>query len=722
MCFLCQSLDPSIEIYDGHGLTGPTAAPSGANGGTTEAALPVFTLDQVAYQLTHGYWQNGGGDWRAFDVQAGGEITVNIDALDAAGQTAALAALEAWTAVSGIQFTLTSGTADITFDDTESGAYAYSYVYTSWNEIDQSFVNVHPSWQGYGDYYYQTYIHEIGHALGLGHGGNYNGAADFGTDAHYANDSWQMSIMSYFAQWENPNVDASGMYLATPQMADILAIQNLYGTPDNVHTGNTVYGDNTNLTATGMDLAPGRAVAIFDSSGIDVIDLGSRGHDQRLSLEPESWSDIDGYAGNFAIARGAVIENAITGSGDDHITGNAASNDIQSGAGADTIKGGEGDDTIDGGAGVDVVVFEGASEGFALAWNGALTVTDIDLTDGGDDGTDTLLGVETLSFTDGAFGTVQDNGTTTLVRLYQTGSNLTAATLEIDVDDTHEWESIARDFTATGQWAKQTNTYDNGRVLEIFYSDGLRTSSTMTDSADVYAWDSYTDGYDASGARIYNGITWDGGKLVETHFDADGARTSSLVTDGGDVYGWHTIERVYDGAGVLTDQTNTYDDGRVQQIVYTGGARSAIHMTDAGDVASWASYSDFYDTATGARTARQMTFDDGRQVEIGFDGGRMVSHLLTDGADDFVWSSIARTWDAEGQLDSQTNTYDDGRVHEIDYADGVRSSSVLTDTQDAYAWTSATETYDASGALVERVTIWDDGSQDVVTYGDSPVV
>ena len=97
MCFLCQSLDPTIEIYDSHGLTGPTAAPSGGDGSTTSAALPVFTLDQVAYQLTHGYWQDGGGDWRAFDVQAGGEITVNIDALDAPGQAAALAALLAIT-------------------------------------------------------------------------------------------------------------------------------------------------------------------------------------------------------------------------------------------------------------------------------------------------------------------------------------------------------------------------------------------------------------------------------------------------------------------------------------------------------------------------------------------------------------------------------------------------------------------------------------------------
>ncbi|WP_417205382.1 M10 family metallopeptidase C-terminal domain-containing protein [Antarctobacter sp.] len=717
MCFLCQSLNPKTVDYDFHGLSGPAAAPTVDDGSSASgSSKPVYTLDQVAAQLTHGYWQAGGGDWRAFDVQAGDTLTVNLDGLDPIGQAAAMAALASWTAVSGLQFITTSGDADITFQDTESGAYAYSAVYVGWNQIAYSVVNVHVSWQNNVDYYYQTFVHEIGHALGLGHGGNYNGSADFESQALYANDSWQMSVMSYFGQWENPNIDASAMYLNTPQMADILAIQTLYGTPTNVHTGNSIYGDTTNLTATGMDLEPGKAVTIFDSSGIDLIDLGTRVYNQRLSLIDATWSDLDGYVGNFGIARGAVIENAITGSGDDHITGNAANNDIQTGGGADTVKPGEGDDTIDGGAGDDTVIFTGASEGYDLIWDGTLRITDTDLTDG-DDGTDMLTDVETLSFTDGAFGTIESDGAVTRVRLYKTGSSLTEETLEVDVADSHDWQSIARSFTASGQWASQTNTYDNGRVLQISFADGQRSQTTMTDTANIYSWASYTDTYDENGARIVNSFTWDTGKVVDIFYNAEGARTGSLVTDGGNQFAWHSIARSYDAEGALTEQNNIFDDGSVQVISYTGGVRSGLSMTDGADKAIWSSYADTYDTTTGAKVSRVMTYDDGREIETGYDNGQMVSQTITDGADDFVWQSIARTYDAEGVLDSQIDTYDDGRVMEIDYVNGLRSSAVLTDVADAYAWTSATETYDDSGTLIERVTRWDDGSEDVATFG-----
>lgn len=377
MCTICQALDPSSRNFETHVQSGSGGTPS-----SVESGLPTYDYDTIATYLTNGFWQDFGGSQRSFDVQSGGTLTYDISGLTAFGQETALKAFEAWTAVSGLQFQQVSGSADLTFDDNQSGAFAQSW--TSGNTIVRSTINVHSSWSSNADYYYQTYMHEIGHALGLGHTGDYNGNANYGTDAHFANDSWQTSVMSYFSQNENTTTTASFAYLATLSLGDIAAIHSLYGTPVNVRADDTTYGDNHNTGLYNFDLPGQKMVTIFDSGGTDHINLESRTSSQRIDLNQETFSDINGKIGNFAIARNTVIENVTTGSGADTITGNDDANRIITGSGNDVIFAAGGDDVIVAGGGVDEITGGAGADRhvYTALSDGGDTITDFALSAG----------------------------------------------------------------------------------------------------------------------------------------------------------------------------------------------------------------------------------------------------------------------------------------------------------------------------------------------------
>ena len=248
--------------------------------------------------------------------------------------------------------------ADIVFSDDAPGAVT-QFTHSGDRILDAE-VNVSREWleangTGLASYSFHTYLHEIGHALGLGHPAPYGRGASFGAHAEYANDSWQTSVMSYFNQAENPLVGDDKAYVLTPMIGDVEAVRHLYGEAS-VRAGDTVYGEGS--TAEGaLDAAAGasRAVAftLVDTGGRDRMELSSQRAAQSVDLREGAVSDVFGHEGNMVVALGTVIEDARLGAGDDHVRGNAASNDLRGGGGADRIWSHDGRDSVHGGAGAD---------------------------------------------------------------------------------------------------------------------------------------------------------------------------------------------------------------------------------------------------------------------------------------------------------------------------------------------------------------------------------
>ena len=375
----------------------------------TAPPAPPASLDTLADYLVNGYWQDNGTTARRFDTSGSNVITVDLHNLTADGQQLARWALDAWASVANLVFVETTGTAMIEFDDTDTGAYSSSNY--SGGFITSSSVNISTDWlNSYGTtidtYSLQTYVHELGHALGLGHQGAYNGSATYGVDETFSNDSWQVSIMSYFSQTDNTSIIASYAFDVTPMMADIIAIQSMYGAAAG-NAGDTTYFTNSNVTgymaevyaalstgATSADFGSNDVtLTICDSGGRDTIDVSFSSANQVLNLNPTRYSDIDGLIGNLGIARGTVIENGITGGGDDQIIGNGARNMLNGGNGNDSLNGGNGDDTLIGSNGNDTLVGGNGNDSLR-GGNGNDVMSDVDGTnrfDGGA-GSDVMTG------------------------------------------------------------------------------------------------------------------------------------------------------------------------------------------------------------------------------------------------------------------------------------------------------------------------------------------
>ena len=349
----------------------------GGAAGTGTILSYSFPWASGGYATFSGY---NGGDYSSLNEHT----ATSHYGLNATQQAAARAALQSWADVADINFQEVADTAtnvgDIRFAWTSApyltstGTQMWgwsSFPDSYWPSAGDVWISTLTSYAtdtdwSVGSYNYFALIHEIGHALGLKHP-FYDAGFPLGTLLPTLLDNRLYSVMSYT---DPPNdVFRTITYTATgptfqfeyvpcetPMVLDIAAIQYLYGANMTYHTGDDIYS---------FDTATPFFKTIWDAGGNDTISVSNFTENCRIDLTPGNYSSIRilsaplpaGYTGgtaptydgtnNLGIAYGAIIENAIGGSGNDTLTGNDADNTLEGGAGNDTLYGGAGNDKFD---------------------------------------------------------------------------------------------------------------------------------------------------------------------------------------------------------------------------------------------------------------------------------------------------------------------------------------------------------------------------------------
>ncbi len=381
-CSYCQN------GHDHDGLSSDTSTPlkdlavlTGGGGTVTPANIGVNN----AAELIHGNeWGPGGGTAAnvsySFITEVPSYYAVdareqnNFESFTATMQIATRAVLDSISEFANITFTEVAGVGDITFgqanltvsaqDDPTAWAYypdQGDFSGDVWFNVNDNLTNSMDA----GELGYFVALHELGHSLGLIH------SFDAGLTGN--EDTEQFTVMAYnTSPWGNIFAESYMLY-------DMSAIQAIYG-------ANTAFNsDDTTYT-----LDPNAALSIWDGGGTDTFDASAVSTGVTIHLEEGGYSSV-GLSENIAIAYGAVIENAIGGSGNDALHGNDADN---------VLTGGGGDDQITGGGGQDEAIYSGVFSNYNLTGNlGFFTIEDTT----GVDGTDILVDVERFTFSDGYY-------------------------------------------------------------------------------------------------------------------------------------------------------------------------------------------------------------------------------------------------------------------------------------------------------------------------------
>ncbi|HEU0099131.1 MAG TPA: pre-peptidase C-terminal domain-containing protein [Allosphingosinicella sp.] len=473
-------------------------------------------------------------------------------------------------------------------------------------------------------------------------------------------------------------------------------------------TDNVITGAGPAGSAVGLDLSDVNGVAV-EVTGNQFNDLdygiaaytfegGTTGLDTDPNISGNSFSNIALLGVYFAPEESVVDDfsttESFTESGsqfDDYLAGSLGDDNFSGLAGDDVLTGNGGDDILNGGADFDTAVYNGSSSGYAVTGTtdasgrviSLTSVTDTDSGDG-DEGTDTLTGIEAIEFGDNAIDLADP------VQLFDDNGNIvgTFGTIQAAID------AASDDYTIR----VAAGTYDEDLVIDVGVAILGAEAGEAVSGRDAAGGAGETTILGHAVVTATDNVTLDGLRFLN---DTSTTAPTLQLTTGGGTDGHLVTNSIF--WSTIAGGANGVDDRAISTVVIADGL---ITITD--NLISGASQGQFGTASWG----RGIWFDGGG-VDLVVTGNRIE------------WTRSGLNLDMSGNstaniTDNSFRGLGTGIALGVD-ADGLTvSSNDIERVNEEFSFRNLTTnvTFDA-GAAIGTLTLVGDSNDPIVVLGGS---